>query len=318
MILAGLDWLGRRGARVLPVVLLAGMAIPPLSTLAQPLLPPVVFLMLVTAFIRVEAVAARAQLRQPLLPIACVVWMMVLTPLAMGAVIVWTGLEQTSPGLAVALMLISAGAPILSTPAFAYILRLDGMLSLTVLIFGQALLPIAAPLMADLFLDEALPLSPQGLGLRLGLLLAGALIVAVPLRRYIGAERLQRHAQALDGINIVLLYLFAVAIMDGVVARFIADPWVVLGVTALAFGLMVLLLVSTVLIFLKAGVTKAVTLGISASNRNLGLFAAALVGHAPELTMIYFAVGQFPVYFLPWAIEAGMARYRRARPAAAG
>lgn len=59
---------------------------------------------------------------------------------------------------------------------------------------------------------------------RLGLFVASAIGCGMALRRLAGPARLARGAATIDGFAVVLLVVFAVAIMDDVGARLIADP----------------------------------------------------------------------------------------------
>jgi hypothetical protein len=43
-------------------------------------------------------------------------------------------------------------------------------------------------------------------------------------------------------------------------------------------------------------------------TRNLGVMIAATGGRVPELTWLYIAMAQFPVYLLPHLLKAALAR----------
>ena len=81
-----------------------------------------------------------------------------------------------------------------------------------------------------------MPISAGALGLKLVAMLAGAAVVAAVARRVVGNEFIERQAQRIDGINVILLFVFVVAVMDGVAANAITQPTLVLGVTVLAFA----------------------------------------------------------------------------------
>ena len=57
-----------------------------------------------------------------------------------------------------------------------------------------------------------------------------------------------------------------------------------------------------------------------ASQRNLGLMLAATGGVLPDLTWLYFALSQFPIYLSPQLLKpvVGKLMARDAVPAAAG
>ena len=97
----------------------------------------------------------------------------------------------------------------------------------------------------------------------------------------------------------VVLFLFAVALMGDVAANTIARPLFVLGLlalsTAVTFGLSGL----TALIFARAGLHTALPLAHAAGSRNTGLMLAAAAGAVPELVWLYVALIQIPIYALP-------------------
>ena len=78
---------------------------------------------------------------------------------------------------------------------------------------------------------------------------------------------------------------------------------IVLGMIALAFATTLALGVTTALVFWRAGRTVALTLALSAGLRNLGVMIAATGGRVPELTWLYVAMAQFPVYLLPHLLK---------------
>jgi BASS family bile acid:Na+ symporter len=65
---------------------------------------------------------------------------------------------------------------------------------------------------------------------------------------------------------------------------------------------------TTALVFWRAGRTAALTIALTAGLRNLGVMIAATGGRVPELTWLYIAMAQFPVYLLPHLFKAALAR----------
>ncbi len=141
--------------------------------------------------------------------------------------------------------------------------------------------------------------SPLALGLRLVLMLAGAACVGIAVRSFAGKAWVERQAERIDGLNVVVLFLFAVALMGDVLSNTIARPLFVLGLlalsTAVTFGLSGL----TALIFARAGLHSALPLAHAAGSRNTGLMLAAAAGAVPELVWLYVALIQIPIYALP-------------------
>lgn len=298
-----LDWLGAQGTRAIAVSLFVGMALPPLSAVMKPLIPYAVFLMLLVAFVRVDAEAVRRRMRRPWLVIAVVIWMMALLPLGLGALLYAAGVDAWDPGILIAFVIMSTAPPIMSAPGITYLLGLDGALSLTILVAGLIVTPVLCPLIANVLVGDALPISSAGMAIRLAALLGGSLVAALVLRRLLGAIRIERSARVFDGANVVLLFVFAVAIMDGVAVRLLTEPFLVLGLLAAAIAITLIFIGGSALAFRMAGLSPALTIGVSCGNRNMALMAAALSGAIPDVSWIYIAVAQVPIYLLPWILK---------------
>ena len=100
-------------------------------------------------------------------------------------------------------------------------------------------------------------------------------------------------------MSVIALFFFAVALMDGVLASILNEPLKVLGLTLLSFALSLGLAALTALVFARLGMAQALALGLAAGNRNMGLMLAAAGTAVPELTWLYFAIAQFPIYLMP-------------------
>jgi BASS family bile acid:Na+ symporter len=55
----------------------------------------------------------------------------------------------------------------------------------------------------------------------------------------------------------------------------------------------------TTVVFARLGMGQALALGLAAGNRNMGLMLAAAGAAVPELTWLYFAIAQLPIYLMP-------------------
>ena len=310
---AALAWLGRQGTRAVAASIFIGIAVPPLAAVLKPVFPYALFVLLCLAFLRVDPVEVRAHFSRPALIAAAAAWMMLATPLLIALALVALGVEGLAPGLFIAMILQAAAPPVISAPTLAALMGLDAALSLATLIVCTALTPFTAPAFAALFAGAGLSISPYALGGKLLGMLAGAAIVAAIIRRIGGKEWVGRQSERIDGLSVIALFFFAVALMDGVLVAILTEPLKVLGLTALSFGLSLGLAALTALVFARLGAGQALALGLAAGNRNMGLMLAAAGTAVPDLTWLYFAVAQFPIYLMP-AMLKPLAR-RLAAPA---
>ncbi len=310
---AGLAWLGRCGTTAVAVSILLGIVLPPLGALVRPFFPETVFLLLCLAFLRVDPGALRAQFAKPGLLIAAAVWIMLIVPVLVGLCLNALDLFDRSPGLLLALMLNVVAPPIFASPALAVLMGLNAAVTLALLLACVAATPFLAPALVAVFVGPAVTFSPVELGLRLVLMLAGAACAGIAIRAIAGKPWVERQTERIDGLNVVVLFLFAVALMGDVAANTIAHPLFVLGLlglsTAVTFGLSGL----TLLIFARTGLHTALPLAHSAGSRNTGLMLAAAAGAVPELVWLYVALLQIPIYALPLIIKPLLRRLSTAR-----
>ena len=310
---AGLAWLGRCGTTAVAVSILLGIVLPPLGALVRPFFPETVFLLLCLAFLRVDPGALRAQFAKPWLLIAAAVWIMLIVPVLVGLCLNALDLFDRSPGLLLALMLNVVAPPIFASPALAVLMGLNAAVTLALLLACVAATPFLAPALVAVFVGPAVTFSPVELGLRLVLMLAGAACAGIAIRAIAGKPWVERQTERIDGLNVVVLFLFAVALMGDVAANTIAHPLFVLGLlglsTAVTFGLSGL----TLLIFARTGLHTALPVAHSAGSRNTGLMLAAAAGAVPELVWLYVALLQIPIYALPLIIKPLLRRLSTAR-----
>jgi hypothetical protein len=296
---AALAWLGRQGTRAVAASIFVGIAVPPLAAFLRPGFPYALFVLLCLAFLRVDPGEVRAHFARPLVVAAAAAWMMLATPLLIALALVALDAEARAGGLFIAMILQAAAPPVISAPTLAALMGLDAALSLATLVVCTALTPLTAPLFAALFAGPGLSISPYALGGKLLAMLAGAALVAALVRRIAGKEWVAQQSERIDGLSVIALFFFAVALMDGVLAAILAEPLKVLGLTALSFGLSLGLAALTAVVFARLGGGQALALGLAAGNRNMGLMLAAAGTAVPELTWLYFAVAQLPIYLMP-------------------
>jgi hypothetical protein len=307
---AALAWLGRQGARAIAAVVFLAIVVPPLDAVLRPFVTEAIFALLCIAFVRVDTVDLRTHFKKPGLVLAATAWTSLVLPSLIGVGCLLTRLDIRSPDLFLAIMLQAIASPMMAAPAFAAVMGLDATLVLTTLVASTAIMPLTAPLFAYVFVGPALTLPPLALGLKLFAILVGALLVAVATRRFVGLPALLRYSDQINGLNILLVFIFVAAVMEDVAARFAAEPTTMIGLTVFTFALSFAVLGLTALLFARAGRERAFVLGLMASQRNMGLMLAATGGALPDLTWLYFALAQFPIYLSPLLLSSLARRLR--------
>jgi hypothetical protein len=297
--MAALSWLGRQGTRAVAALVIIGIALPSIGAILKPYVTEAVFVLLCIAFLRLNIAGFKTCLRRPAIVLAATAWTSVVVPLLFGVSCLALGTNKQAPELFLALMLQAVASPMMAAPALAALMGLDATLVLVTLIASTALIPLTAPLFALVFVGSTLSISPLILAAKLFAILAGAALVGFVVRRVVGLAAIDRQEERINGLNILVLFVFVAAVMERVGARFLAAPMITMALAALAFAVFFAVFFLTAILFLSAGWERALALAFMTSQRNMGLMLAVTGGALPDLTWLYFALSQFPIYLSP-------------------
>ena len=295
-----LTLLSARATAILAGGILLGLAWPAAARAFSPLLAPSVLVILAAALVRLDWRQTLAYARRPGQMILVRLWLLGLAPLLAVLVVSLAGLP---PGLATAIVLMAAAPPIMSSIAFSLLLRLDTPLATVAVFLATLLVPLTLPPLALALLDLRLSVGIGELMLRIGVLAFGAAAAAAAIRRLVPARLLNDRADEIDGLSVLMLLIFGIAIMDGVTATALRDPGLVALAVGLAFAANIALQATGAGLFWWLGRRQALTVALVSGNRNMGLLLAALAGTADGEVALYFAVGQLPIYMLPLVLR---------------
>jgi hypothetical protein len=293
-----LRWLGNQHGWALAAIVVLGIGLPPLGAALRPYVGVAVFLLLSMAFIRLDSEALSEVWQEPSAALAAAAWATFVLPvLVIGGAMV-AGIDALHPVLFAALALQALTCPMMAAPALAGMMGLRVALVLAALVLASLLTPFSAPMFAA-FAGLDLAISSWGLGLMLGGMLAGSALLGLLGQRAIDRACIVRNRSALDGLNIVLLFVFVSAVMGDVGLAFVAAPLDVLALTALGFAVNAGFLILTWIVFLPFGRSDALAIALMASQRNIGLILATAGPFLDERIWLYFAVSQIPIYLAP-------------------
>lgn len=294
---AALGWIGRQSSLLFFVAVFAGVLLPPLARLLQPLLLPAILLPFVVALVRLDLASLGRQARRPWLALGLVLWSLVGCPLLVALVLRPLVLD---PDVAALIVTTAACAPLMASGALALLLGLDVALALLVVVPATALVPFTVPPLALGLAGIAIDLPATALALRLALMVLGAAGLAALVRFCLGPERLVTARPALDGLAVLGFAVFAVGVMDGFTSTALARPGLVGGIVLAVLALNLGLQAITALALLPFVPRRtALTAGLVAGNNNLGLILAAVIDTAPPTMLVFVAAAQFPIYLLP-------------------
>jgi BASS family bile acid:Na+ symporter len=291
-----LDFLGVYARWALPAGVFAGIALPDLAALLRPALAPVVISTLTLALVRLDWGRMGAALRRPGLPLLFAAWQLALSPALVWAASALFGLPAS---LHLLLVLQAAAPPIGSAPVFALILGLDGALAAVITVLSTLLLPLTLTPLVALLADTGLRVDLAAFALRVTLVVIAPFVVAAVLRAVVGRERLRRNDALVGGLNVLLLVVFAIAVMDGVTARLLAEPAYIVGLLGVSCLAALLLHAAGYAAFRWTGARTALNAAVLCGNRNMGLMLAITAGTAGEAFSLYVGLAQIPMYFAP-------------------
>jgi bile acid:Na+ symporter, BASS family len=207
--------------------------------------------------------------------------------------------------------ILAAAPPIMSAPAVAMMLGLEPTLLLTTVLLTTATAPLLSPFLVELVAGAAVPLDISILIQRLLLLIGGAIIGALVLRKVMGMDRIRASKTAFDGIGVIMYFLFAIAAMDGVMEAALEMPWRVAQFLAFAFAMAGAGFAAAWFILRALPEADRFALGYATCQRNMGLLIAALGTAAPKTTFLFFALAQFPIYLMPQIVKPLAKRFRK-------
>ncbi|MEP7030263.1 MAG: Na+-dependent transporter [Pseudolabrys sp.] len=309
---AALAWLGRQGTRALAVSVFVGLAVPQYAAYVKPYLGETVFVLLLFSYLRTDPAAFNRYIKSPRLTVFAAVWIMVVLPLMFGTVYALSGLRESMPELYSIMIMQIAITPITSAAAFAALMGLDVAFSLAAMIVSNTLSPLTTVAFSYLFLGSSL-FSPIELGAKLFFFFAGAAVIAWAVRRFAGPVWIEKQKEAIDGLNVLAVFIFAIAAMEAVPRNVMADPVFALKLIVLIVIISSALIGLSVLVFWRAGLDRGMVIGMLAGFRNIGLVMATLGSTLPDLAWFYFAMVQFPIYLMPVILQPLARRFTEKR-----
>ena len=294
-----LAWINHHARVLLAVGVFLGILAPSLAEFLRPLLPIAVIGTLTGALLRLDWSLLGIYLRRPGPALALSTWQLLATPLLVWGVL---NILPVPPELGVGLILQAAAPPIGSAAVFTMLLGVDASLSMVATLTATLLLPLTlTPLVAVLTATTgaALNVDLAAFFMRVCLMVLAPFAIAGALRWQLGEPLLRRHDPLIGALNVLLLMIFAIAVMDGVTARLLAEPSFIGLLLMLACIIALLLHALGYWMFAGQGRPFAINASVCSGNRNMGLMLAVTAGSAGEAFSLYVGVAQIPMYFAP-------------------
>jgi len=310
MIAAALRLLGKHARWTLPVGVCTGIVFPALAEALQSLVLTAMIGMITVSLLRLEWSALIATLRQP----ARIGWITVCT-MVISPVAVWllARVGVIPEAFTVLSVLQAASAPIGSAAAFALFLGIPGHLSMAGTVVMTLMLPVTLTATASLLLPSfGITVDLGQFFVRVTLSALAPFVITLLVRKLVGEATLRRVDPELAGLNVVLLVLFAIAIMNGVTATFLERPAFILALFAWSCFAAVFWHIAGYMLLRAKGFENALSSSLLMGNRNLGLTLAVTAGTAGEAFQMYAGLAQIPLFCAPLLLS-GVLRFLGAR-----
>ena len=291
--------MGRHATTLLPFSLLVGILFQDLAAAARPLVGPLATILLMLALVRTDWPRVRALLARPGARARAVGG----DPdrRAARGLAALAAMLDLWPGLVAALCLSAMAPTVISAATTAAFLRLDVSLALLISLITNFAVPLTLPPLALWLLGLDLKIGAAALSLRL------ATIVRDRAGRRDRDPRLAEARAACattrtrsTAVPSLVLIVFAIPLMDGIVARAMAEPVKLAGFVVGSFAGMLLcnaVMALGALPFLDR--RTALTAGYCSSGRNNALLMAVLPVTADPDIFLFIAAVQVPIYVMP-------------------
>tara|TARA_Y100001970_G_scaffold292597_1_gene434580 strand:+ start:11914 stop:12849 length:936 start_codon:yes stop_codon:yes gene_type:complete len=297
--LKGLDWIAKRATWFLAAGVFGGIAWQPLADTLAPWLEVLIVMNLSLSMIRIDPTSLRAYLRRPYLITIVFIFSMCLAPLILWGLTKAAGIDGP---LGAGIVFHALATPIMSAPALCLLFGLDAALALIITVLSYALVPFTLPPLALWLLGIELDVTVWELMWRLGRIVGVSFLIAVIARYVTKPAFLQEQASRMDGIMVIGMVGVAVSLMSGLPDFASVKPTFTATVTLTTFAINIGLQISAATLFWRIGRPEALTIGLVTGNTNVALVLAAVSESASYDLLVYFVLGQFPIYILPLVV----------------
>jgi predicted Na+-dependent transporter len=290
-----LRFAGKNGAWVVIAGVVLGLGFPLLSQLTRPYLAIAIFLFTFGSFLKIDPASIRAQFRQGNTAVLMVVWATFGVPLVVFALI---KLTHPGPEIAQGLLFWALVPTSPACVAFAAILGLSTPLALLATVLATAASPFYLPVLAAALGGYQLTVDPMAMSIQLLLIVGGACVAAVLVKRFAGAF-VRDNPDAIIGVAVFALILAGMGSMRGMQAYFLAQPATALKLLALAYTLNLGFQLFGTLLFWRCDRNSALTAGLISGTRTITLAWVILGNDVLPLADVFFATGMVAKYTCP-------------------
>ena len=291
-----IELIGSKATYTLPLGLAIGLLLPELADFLKAYLVTTLFISLTLALLCTPTEKIISSFLRTKLLVSALIWILVVSP-----ILVWylVSLVNINESVALAAVFSAAAPPVTATAAIAIFLRLDSAVAACVTVLSMALTPLVLPLTFRYLINTELELDVWIISLQLMFFIFISFVTTFVFKRALGEQKIAKNKLLFDGISVISISLFTIGIMSGVSDMIASRPWFVFENLIVSSVLVLGLYIISTIVFWRAGNKSAMAIGVASGNCNLGLMYLVLVDKVDIEVLIFFSIGQIPMYLLP-------------------
>lgn len=299
--------IGRLAPYTLPVGLMLGVLFPNLADFLKNYLILTLFLPLTISLLCTPTVSITTSLLRIRLLVCATLWVLVVSPILIFCLVLAGDISES---IALAAVVSAAAPPATAAASIALFLRLNTAIAACVTVLSMLIAPITLPIVFKYLVNTNLFPILWSHGLQLVAFIFTSFGASMLFKVILGEQKIYKNRLILDGISVISSILFTIGIMSGISGLIVDRPWFIFENLIVSTTLVLFLYLFTTLAFWRAGKGTAMAIAIVSGNCNLGLMYLGLHDKVDSDVLVYFSVGQIPMYALPALLTPIVKRLR--------
>ncbi|MGR5142716.1 hypothetical protein ACQKPX_13655 [Photobacterium sp. DNB23_23_1] len=290
-----LYFISKHSSVLLIVATFAGFIWPEASLTVFPVLPYVLFFLMLFTLLGIEQKALLKILKESNCWIYTFLHSVVMTVISCSLAI----LIGASDSLLVAIAAVSATGSLFATPAIARSIGLNALTAMAMTIATTLLMPLVLYINLHLFQNNEFSLDIASYLIRLIIFIVCPMVFSAVVYHFVPRPTLTRVHSKLSQVTILLVFAFPFGLVGPLREAFNSNPSIAINYVFISFCVCFIFFLSSIVFYLRQGKDIALLAAITSSNRNVLLtFTVAGTSLGPDFLILLGAL-QIPTYALP-------------------
>lgn len=290
-----LSFISKHSSVLLIVATLTGFFWPEASLAVFPVLPYVLFFLMLFTLLGIEQKALLKVLKEKNCWIYTLLHSVVMTVISCSLAVLF----GASDSLLVSIAAVSATGSLFATPAIARSIGLNALTAMAMTITTTLLMPVVLYVNLLIFQNDEFSLDITSYLIRLVVFIACPMAFSALVYHFVPRPTLTRVHGKLSQVTIILVFTFPFGLVGPLREAFDSSPSLAINYIFISFCLCFLFFISCIFVYLRQGKDVALLAAITSSNRNVLLtFTVAGTYLGPDFLILLGAL-QIPTYALP-------------------